>query len=229
MARRARATPSRSVIPVGNVLVASGVSKVISSVTLLRPVDLTAEPGQCVVLRGVNGSGKTTLLRLLAGMTSPTTGTVTLDGQGVDERDPRVRAAVAALLGAPATYRDLTVRDHLTLADATWGGDPDDSEERVLACLEDFRIGPLERRYPHELSSGQTQLFRLACVFFRPATTLLLDEPEQRLDQRMREMVAEIVNDRRAAGTTIVMACHDPVVTEATASTVVDIHPAEVT
>lgn len=211
----------------GNVLVAAGVSKVISSVTLLRPIDLRAGPGECVVLRGVNGSGKTTLLRLLAGLTEPSSGTVQLDGMPVDERDPRVRAAVGSLLGAPVTYRDLTVRDHLTLLDATWGRGRDDCDERVAACLAEFAIDTLALRFPHELSSGQAQLFRLACAFFRPASTLLLDEPEQRLDQRMRNLVAAKVEARRTAGTTIVMACHDPQVTEATATTVLDIRPAE--
>ncbi len=208
-------------------LVASRVSKVVSSVTLLRAVDVTARPGQCVVLRGENGSGKTTLLRLLAGMTDPSTGTVQLDGKRVDERDPTVRATVGALLGASATYRDLTLRDHLTLIDATWGRDPDDCEERVFACLDQFRIRHLDRRFPHELSSGQTQLFRLACAFFRPAGTLLLDEPEQRLDQQMRRLVAELVTTRCQAGTTVVMACHDPDVITAAADTVVDLHAAD--
>lgn len=208
-------------------LVADGVSKVVSPVPLLAPVDVIAGPGQCVVLRGVNGSGKTTLLRLLAGLTEPSTGTVRLDERHVDERDPRVRVAVGALLGAPATYRDLTVRDHLTLIDATWGRDSRDCDERVGACLEQFGLGRLAQRFPHALSSGQTQLFRLACVFFRPATTLLLDEPEQRLDQRMRALVAGMIEARRAAGDTIVMACHDPEVTKATATSVLDIHPAE--
>jgi len=212
---------------VGNQLVATGVSKVISTVTLLRTIDVRANPGECVVLRGPNGSGKTTLLRLLAGLAEPSTGTVRLDERPVDERDPAIRAAIASLLGAPATYRDLTVHDHLTLIDATWGRNADDCEQRVGACLEEFGIQHLADRFPHELSSGQTQLFRLSCVFFRPATTLLLDEPEQRLDDRMRPHIAELIDVRRAAGATIVMACHDPAVTEATATRVLDIQPAE--
>ena len=210
----------------GNVLTASAVSKVVGSVPLLAPVDLYAEAGRCVVLRGVNGSGKTTLLRLLAGLTKPSTGTVLLDGEPVDERDPAVRAAMGLLLGAPATYRDLTLRDHLTLIDATWGRDADDCAERVVAGLDDFRVAHLARRFPHELSSGQSQLFRLACVFFRPATTLLLDEPEQRLDGDMRGLLAERVVARRDAGVTVVMASHDPRVTESVADTVVDLVPA---
>ena len=212
---------------VGNLLVASGVSKVVSSVTLLRTVDVRAEPGRCVVVRGVNGAGKTTLLRILAGLTPASTGTVELDGGPVDERDPVVRAAVGALLGAPATYRDLTLRDHLELIDATWGRGGGDREERALAGLDRFAVAHLSTRFPHELSSGQSQLFRLACAFFRPATTLLLDEPEQRLDTGMRRLVADRIIARRAEGTTVVMACHDPDLTAAVADVVLDLEPAD--
>ena len=203
-----------------------GATKVIDPVTLLAPIDFVAEPGQCVVLRGPNGAGKTTLLRLVAGLTPATGGSVTLDGVAADERDPTTREAVAALIGAPATYRDLTLADHLTLVDATWGRDPSDSVRRVDDGLALFGIEDLAERFPHELSSGQGQLFRLALTWFRPARLLVLDEPEQRLDTDRREQVGRLVRARGDEGVTVVMACHDPDLTEAVADTVVDVRGA---
>ena len=200
-----------------------GVSKVVGPSTLLAPVSVEAASGTCLVLRGPNGSGKTTLLRILMGALPPTTGTATLGHVSADERDPSVRAAVAALVGAPATYRDLTLRDHLVLLDATWSGDADSCDDRVAAALTQLGVGDLGERFPHELSSGQTQLFRLALTLFRPSDVLVLDEPEQRLDTAKRELVAQIVAARRDAGTTVVLACHDPVVTERVADQVVDL------
>ncbi|WP_035918848.1 ABC transporter ATP-binding protein [Knoellia sinensis] len=193
---------------------ADDVSKVIGPATLLAPVSVSAPSGSCLVLRGPNGSGKTTLLRILIGTLPATTGTAQVGDRPADERDPVVRAAVAALVGAPATYRDLTLRDHLVLLDATWGGDSDTCDERVAAALEELGIGHLGERFPHELSSGQTQLFRLCLTLFRPSEVLVLDEPEQRLDTTKRALVADLVAARRDAGTTIVLACHDPVITE---------------
>ncbi|KGN38044.1 ABC transporter ATP-binding protein [Knoellia subterranea] len=190
------------------------VSKVIGPATLLAPVSVTAPSGSCLVLRGPNGSGKTTLLRILTGTLPPSTGTVHLDDRVADERDPVVREAVAALMGPPATYRDLTLRDHLVLIDATWGGNADTGDERVADSLDALGIGALAGRFPHELSSGQTQLFRLALTLFRPSTVLVLDEPEQRLDTEKRALVADLVAARRDAGTTVVLACHDPLITE---------------
>lgn len=193
---------------------AEGVSKVIGPATLLAPVSVTALSGSCLVLRGPNGSGKTTLLRILIGTMPATTGEAFIGEARADERDPVVRGAVAALVGAPATYRDLTLRDHLVLLDATWAGDADTTDERVAAALGDLGIGELGGRFPHELSSGQTQLFRLALTLFRPCDVLVLDEPEQRLDTTKRALVADLIAGRRDAGTTVVLACHDPIITE---------------
>ena len=205
---------------------AEGVGKTIDETALLLPTAVRADPGECVVLRGPNGSGKTTLLRIIGGLLVPTTGTATIGGREADERDRAVRAAVAALLGAPTTYRDLTLVDHLVLIDSTWGGEPATSDERGLALLDRLGIAHLDDRFPHELSSGQEQLFRLALTFSRPASVVLLDEPEQRLDTAKRQVVAELIRERTASGATVVMACHDPELTASLASRVVDIVPA---
>jgi ABC-2 type transport system ATP-binding protein len=205
---------------------ADGVGRTVDTTTLLVPTTVHADPGECVVLRGPNGSGKTTLLRIVGGLLAPTVGTATIGGREADERDRAVRAAVAALLGAPTTYRDLTLIDHLVLVDSTWGGDPDTSDDRGLELLGALGIDHLDDRFPHELSSGQEQLFRLALTFARPSSVLLLDEPEQRLDTVKRQVVAGLVERRTAEGTTVVMACHDPELTQRLATTVVDVAPA---
>jgi ABC-type multidrug transport system ATPase subunit len=205
---------------------ADGVGKTIDETTLLLPTDVRADPGECIVLRGPNGSGKTTLLRIIGGLLVPTVGTAQIGGREADERDRAVRAAVAGLLGAPTTYRDLTLVDHLVLVDSTWGGEPATSDDRAQALLGRLGIAALHDRFPHELSSGQQQLFRIALTLARPATVLLLDEPEQRLDTAKRQVVAGIISERARSGVTVVMACHDPELTAALATRIVDIVPA---
>jgi ABC-2 type transport system ATP-binding protein len=205
---------------------AEGVGKTIDETTLLLPTDVSADPGDCIVLRGPNGSGKTTLLRIIGGLLVPSTGTATIGGREADERDRAVRAAVAALLGAPTTYRDLTLVDHLVLIDSTWGGDPATSDDRGEALLDRLGIAHLDDRFPHELSSGQEQLFRLALTFSRPSSVVLLDEPEQRLDTAKRQVVGQLIRERTTAGATVVMACHDPELTASLATRVVDVVPA---
>lgn len=84
-------------------------------------------------------------------------------------------------------------------------------------------IGDLAQRFPHELSSGQGQLFRLALTLFRPSDLLILDEPEQRLDTDKRVLVGDLLAARRDAGTTLVVATHDPPLTERLADEVLDL------
>jgi ABC-2 type transport system ATP-binding protein len=212
--------------PVRQLLRATGVGKKIEEAVLLLPTDVDLGAAQCVVLRGPNGSGKTTLLRILAGTLAPSQGKATLNGSPIDERHVATRTAIAALVGAPATYRDLTLADHLVLIDSTWGHAGQRANERSDEILELLEIDHLAERFPHELSSGQQQLFHLSMVLVRPSTILILDEPEQRLDTDKRALLTQILLDRKADGSAMVVACHDPAMTEALADTVVDIHPA---
>ena len=207
------------------ILVASGVGKAIEGNVLLRPLDVSVALGRCVVLRGENGSGKTTLLRILAGTMDPSEGSATIDGANADERDPAVRRTVAALIGAPTAYRDLTLLDHLVLIDATWGRG-DGAEDRAEQGLDALEIGHLAERFPHELSSGQQQLFHLAMALGRPARVILLDEPEQRLDTHKRGLLGDLLVARKEDGAALVVACHDPDLTARIADRVVDVVPA---
>jgi ABC-2 type transport system ATP-binding protein len=229
--RRGAAGPPAPVVPgareaAGHVLLATGVGKRIDEAVLLLPTDVELGAAECVVLRGPNGSGKTTLLRILAGTVLPSEGEATLDGSPVDERHDLTRTAIAALIGAPATYRDLTLVDHLVLIDSTWGHVGERADDRADQILELLEIDHLAERFPHELSSGQQQLFHLSMVLVRPSAILILDEPEQRLDTDKRDLLTRILLDRKADGTSLLIACHDPAMTEALADTVVDIEPA---
>jgi ABC-2 type transport system ATP-binding protein len=224
VAKRKAAKETGTVRPPA-LLVAHRVTKEIEGTVLLAPVDLAVRPGECVVLRGGNGSGKTTLLRVLAGTMDPSDGEATVDGTPADERTASVRRDVAALIGAPTAYRDLTLADHLVLVGATWGRGAE-GDEAAAAMLGTFEIGHLAERFPHELSSGQQQLFHLAMVLSRPARVLLLDEPEQRLDTHKRHLLGELLLERKAEGTALVVACHDPDLTEQIADRVLDVVPA---
>ena len=198
-------TPADSATVDGALLRADGVSLVRDGATLLASASAMLGAGECLALLGPNGAGKTTLLRLLAGRVRPTTGTVLLRGRPVDERDAEVRHAIAMLIEPPALYPDLTIIDHLALIEALWdGATPSET------ALDRFGIGALRDRFPHELSSGQRQLVHLALIFARPASVLLLDEPEQRLDVDRRALLAAAILEVRDRGTGVICASHDP-------------------
>ena len=162
-------------------------------VTMLPPTSMTVKAGENIAILGPNGAGKTTFLRVLTGNLAPTSGSVMMDGQPIDERDQATRRVIAPLIGPVAGYRDLTVGDHLILIDQTWGGDRDGAGERIAAVLNRLDILRFGNRYLAELSSGQRQLVEIAMVLLRPSALLVLDEPEQRLDEDRRALLGEVL------------------------------------
>lgn len=187
-----------------------GVGVVSDDNVLLLDAAGRARGGEILALTGANGSGKTTLLRVLAGLTDPTAGTVRIAGRRPDDRDRIFRATLAALIGPPQTARDLTIVEHLQFIGATWGTGAKAARVQAEELLEELQIGVLGRRFPHELSSGQSQLVSLALTLARPSRVLLLDEPEQRLDVDRLGLVIDAVRARAEAGCAVVLASHSP-------------------
>jgi ABC-type multidrug transport system ATPase subunit len=174
--------------------------------------------GEALAVTGANGSGKTTMLRILAGLARQTSGTARVEGLVIDERSPAFRRAVSGSIGRPPVARDLTLEEHLALVAASWGLSVEEARERAANELERWQLATLRRRFPHELSSGQSQLFALALAVVRPYEVLVLDEPEQRLDPDRLAIVIDVLRREIAAGRTLVFATHSPVLTEHVAS-----------
>ncbi|MDO8120162.1 ABC transporter ATP-binding protein [Isoptericola sp. b490] len=164
--------------------------------------------GRAVALVGPNGSGKSTILRAALGLLEPLSGTVSLLGRPVDEREASFRAQVAAVLDDDAWFPALTVAEHLYLVARGHGvGDADDEVE---ALLDEFGLTGHANALPNTLSSGQRRRLLLAAGLVRPRSLLVLDEPEQRLDSDMRHRLAERLVAEKDAGGAVLIATHDP-------------------
>ena len=175
---------------------------------LLAPVSASISPGDALVIRGRNGTGKSTLLKVLTGITSPTSGSALIGGDLVTSRDRRMSREVAAMIGLPPMAPDLTIADHVLLVATTWFDDPKAADGLAHDIVDELELAHLAARFPHELSSGQTQLFALALVLARPFDMLILDEPEQRLDPEHVDTVIHVLSTRRDRGVTLVIATH---------------------
>jgi ABC-type multidrug transport system ATPase subunit len=183
---------------------------VVDDITLLPTTSVAVSAGEALIVRGRNGTGKSTLLRVLAGMREPSSGSVRVAGLRVSRRDRSYRRTVAAMIGLPPMAPDLTVRDHLVLVAMTWFDDRDEAAAVAQRVSDSLGLDELGSRFPHELSSGQTQLFGLGLVLARPFDVLILDEPEQRLDPDRLETVIRMLADLRDRGATLVVATHSP-------------------
>ena len=174
--------------------------------TVLDGISFTLGAGEVCAVVGPNGSGKTTLLRCVVGAERLDAGQVRLDGRPMAETDPRVRAAVAAVLDDVDFFPDLSAREHLDLLAYAHGGRDAGAVDRILA-----ELGLTEARdqVPATLSSGQRRRLALASCFVRPRRLLVLDEPEQRLDVEGRRWLSEALVREREAGTAVLLASHD--------------------
>ncbi|NAZ84447.1 ATP-binding cassette domain-containing protein [Kineococcus sp. R8] len=214
--------PHQTGAPATAVASARSAGLVRGSVEALRPTSFALAPGRCLAVVGPNGSGKSTLLDLLAGRARPTSGAVEVLGRPADEARRACAADVSVLLAGFACYPDLTVREHLELVAAAWPAG------RVLAGVDEVLaatgLGPVRGQFPDELSSGESQVFALACATMRPARLLLLDEPEQRLDADRRAQCLALLRRVKARGISIVVATHSRELRDGLADEVLALH-----
>lgn len=145
---------------------------------------------------------------MLAGLVQPSSGAVRIAGRSPNEQSPQFRATVAALVGLPPLARDLTLREHLVLVGASWGKSLEAAAEHAEGLFAELQIAQLASRFPHELSSGQTQLFALALTLSRRFDVLILDEPEQRLDADRLGLLGGVLRRLSENGSTIIIASH---------------------
>lgn len=191
----------RPVVRVSKLLVGYGAQPVCA------PVSFSLPAGRALALVGPNGSGKSTVLRTVLGLLTPAGGELEVLGRPVDEREAAFRAAVASVLDDDAWFPALTVAEHLDLT--ARGHGVTDAETLVDDLLEEFGLTEHAASLPVALSSGQRRRLLLAAGFARPRALLVLDEPEQRLDTRMKEaLAARLVTEKRAGGA-VLLATHD--------------------
>ena len=189
------------------------VQDVSGPLTILHDIDFTLARRQSAAIVGASGSGKSTLLSIIAGLDTPTHGTVHLAGTDLFALDEDARAAVrAAKLGF--VFQSFQLLGNLTALENVML--PLELQGRVDARLHAtemlHRVGLGERlaHYPKVLSGGEQQRVALARAFVVKPAVLLADEPTGSLDFATGERVMELMFDlNREAGTTLVLVTHD--------------------
>lgn len=201
------------------ILALAGVTKSIDTgthrVDILRGIDLEIQPGEFVAIMGASGSGKSTLLGLLAGLDSPTMGTIQLDGEDIarlaEDRLADIRGRkIGFVFQSYQLIPTLTAEENVLLPAELAGENGRDTLDRARALLD--RVGLSARRdhYPVQLSGGEQQRVALARAFMRRPPLLLADEPTGNLDSTNGRQVLELLlNLNRDEHTTLVLVTHD--------------------
>lgn len=187
------------------------VRRVNSEVEALQGIDLAVDEGETVGYIGLNGAGKSTTMKLIAGILTPTSGRVTVDG-----RDPhRHRRQLSAELGYLAAQRaslwwDLPVKDSYELIRRVYDVAPAEFRRRSDDLVSRLDIGRYLDTPVRELSLGNRTRAELVGALLHAPRLLLLDEPTIGLDIFAREAICDVLRDlRQGSAPTVVMASHD--------------------
>jgi len=196
----------------------SGLSKQVADasgeLTILQNVDFTVQPAETLALVGASGSGKSTLLGLLAGLDTPSSGTVLLDGTDIFALDEDGRAAFRkAKLGF--VFQSFQLLAHLTALENVMlplelRGDAG-AREKATEMLGRVGLSSRLKHYPKFLSGGEQQRVALARAFVTEPPLLFADEPTGSLDAATGESVIQLMFElNRERGSTLVLVTHDP-------------------
>ncbi len=156
-------------------------------------VSLRVVPGQVTGLIGPDGAGKTTLMRLIAGLLTPDSGTLTVLGLDAVADPLAVQASIGYMPQHFGLYEDLTVQENLNLYADLQGLPEDQRAGRFAQLLHMTGLAPFTARLAGHLSGGMKQKLGLACTLVRPPRLLLLDEPTVGVDPVSRRELWEIV------------------------------------
>ena len=188
-----------------------GIAKRFGGTEVMRDVSLSIPAGELAVFVGPSGSGKSTLLRMIAGLETPSAGTVRLDGRDVTRADP-ARRGMAMVFQSYALYPHMSVAENLAFGLEMSGVDVATREARVREVARTLEIEPLLERRPRQLSGGQRQRVAIGRAIAREPTLFLFDEPLSNLDAELRvRMRMELSQLHSRLGSTMVYVTHDQV------------------
>ena len=181
---------------------------------VLRDVNLSIEKGEIVSLVGPSGSGKSTLLRVLMGLTAPSSGQVTIDGEAIDYRSKsslrQARDRMAIVFQQYNLFQNMSVLRNVTITPVEikkWPKQQADADaRRVLA-----RMGLADKHaaYPDQLSGGQQQRVAIARALALKPEILLLDEVTSALDPELVNEVLDSIRSLAAEGMTMLIVSHE--------------------
>jgi putative ABC transport system ATP-binding protein len=201
------------------ILEATGITKTIDTgthrVEILRGVDLELPAGQFVAIMGASGSGKSTLLGLLAGLDTPTSGKVIVDGVDITGLNEDALALVRGrkigfVFQSYQLIPTLTAEENVLLPHELSGGDAAAGLTRARELLTNVGLADRMDHYPVQLSGGEQQRVALARAFMCKPPILMADEPTGNLDSLNGAHVLDLlISLNQREGTTLVLVTHD--------------------
>ncbi|WP_313074035.1 ABC transporter ATP-binding protein [Lacrimispora sp.] len=172
-------------------------------------INIGIEKGKLAALLGPSGSGKTTILRMIAGLETPDSGDIIIDGKRVNDIPPAERG-IGFVFQNYALFRYMTVYENLAFGLEIKKVPKKQIRERIMELMELTGLNGLEKRYPNQLSGGQRQRVAFARALAPNPSLLLLDEPFAAIDAKIRGELRKWLRDMiHKVGVTSIFVTHD--------------------
>jgi ABC-2 type transport system ATP-binding protein len=184
------------------------VTKRYDALTALDDVSLDIAGGEFFGLLGPNGAGKSTLMSLIAGLRSPDTGTITLDGVPLTSRDVAVRTTLGLVPQSIALYEDLSADQNLRIFGELYGLRGALLRTRIDEALEAVQLTDRRRDQVKKFSGGMQRRLNLVAALLHRPKLLLCDEPTVGVDPQSRNAVFDILERLNREGLTIIYSTH---------------------
>jgi len=190
-----------------------------NEVTALFDVSLTVEPQSMVCLQGASGSGKSTLLAIVGCVFPPTSGRASIAGKQLSRLPDRFltkhrRKTIGFIFQQFNVLPRLSVLDNITLPLLPLGISPREQKIRARKLMGQLSIGHRENFPAGQISGGELQRVAIARALINNQPIILADEPTAHLDSSLSMEFMKIMADLKTAGKTIIIASHDPLVSE---------------
>jgi iron(III) transport system ATP-binding protein len=188
-----------------------GLSRRFHGQQVVNDLSLSIAPGQVTCLLGPSGCGKSTTLRMIAGVETPDSGEILIDGVQVFARG---RNLPPEARGVGLMFQDFALFPHLTVAEnVAFGlsGDRSAKAARVTELLERVNLHGYGEKHPHQLSGGEQQRVALARALAPRPQVMLMDEPFSGLDNRLRDGIRDTTLDiLKSEGAAVLLVTHEP-------------------
>ncbi|OZN25551.1 ABC transporter ATP-binding protein [Actinobacillus seminis] len=209
-------------------LVLKNITKAFGKAVVIDNLDLTIKRGTMVTLLGPSGCGKTTVLRLVAGLESPTSGQIFIDGEDVTKSSIQNRD-ICIVFQSYALFPHMSIGDNVGYGLRMQGVGSEERKQRVKEALELVDLSGFEDRYVDQISGGQQQRVALARALVLKPKVLLFDEPLSNLDANLRRSMREKIRElQQRLGITSLYVTHDQTEAFAVSDEVIVMHKGKI-
>lgn len=173
-----------------------------------KDITFEAKDGEILGILGPNGAGKTTLLRMISGIMTPSSGTITIDNLNYKDNELEIKKRISFLTGNTKLYKDLSAYELLTMCGEYYGLSTKEINNRIKDLTDRFKMKDFLYQRISSLSTGQTQRVSIARCLVHNPKYYILDEPTSGLDIISSKVILDTIKEEREKRNCILYSTH---------------------